>query len=86
MKIEAILRQHPAIEYVFTTVGATGAPERISFFLKINDEYNTCVVMDEVRKPLANAPGLTFTQGLGGLGWRHHRYCRRSARAGECEL
>lgn len=64
-KIEAILRQHPAVEYVFSTIGTTGAPEQLTFFLKINDEYRTRTVMDEVRKPLANAPGLTFTQGGG---------------------
>lgn len=64
-KIEGILRQHPGVEYVFSTIGTTGAPEQLTFFLKINEEYRTRTVMDEVRKPLANAPGLTFTQGGG---------------------
>lgn len=65
IKIEEILRQHPAVEDIFTTVGATGAPERLTFFLRLNEESTTRIVMDEIRQPLANAPGLSFTQGGG---------------------
>ena len=63
IKIEEVLRQHPGVEHIFTTVGSTGAPERLTFFLRINTEYRTREVIDQLRQPLANAPGLTFTQG-----------------------
>jgi len=63
LKIEEVLRQHPGVEHIFTTVGATGAPERLTFFLRINTDYRTREVIDQLRQPLANAPGLTFTQG-----------------------
>ena len=65
IKIEAVLRQHPAVEHVFTTIGTTGAPERLTFFLRINTEWRTRDVINQLRAPLANAPGLTFTQGGG---------------------
>lgn len=67
-KIEEILRQHPDVEHIFTTVGATGAPERLTFFLRLNDQSTTRTVIDQIRQPLANAPGLTFTQGGGPAG------------------
>ena len=65
IKIEDVLRQHPAVEHVFTTIGTTGAPERLTFFLRLNTEWRTRDVIDQLRQPLANAPGLTFTQGGG---------------------
>lgn len=65
IQVEDILLQHPAVEDVFTTVGSTGAPETLAFFVKLTNTSTTRTVIDEVRQALANAPGLTFTQGGG---------------------
>ncbi|MBX3013357.1 MAG: efflux RND transporter permease subunit [Caldilineaceae bacterium] len=65
LKIENVLRQHPGVADIFTTIGATGAPEQLSFFLRIHQDYTTRTVIDELRRPLANAPGLSFTLGGG---------------------
>ncbi|MCL4858032.1 MAG: efflux RND transporter permease subunit, partial [Caldilineaceae bacterium] len=65
IQIEEILRQHPAVIDIFTTVGNTGAPEEVSFFVKLEETATTRTVIDQVRQALANAPGLTFTQGGG---------------------
>jgi HAE1 family hydrophobic/amphiphilic exporter-1 len=65
IKIEQTLRAHPAVTDIFTTVGNTGAPEDISFFVKLRDDTATRTVMDQVRQALVNAPGLSFSLGGG---------------------
>jgi HAE1 family hydrophobic/amphiphilic exporter-1 len=65
VKIEETLRAHPAVTNIFTTVGSTGAPEEISFFVKLRDDATTRTVMDQVRQALAQAPGLSFSLGGG---------------------
>jgi HAE1 family hydrophobic/amphiphilic exporter-1 len=67
-QIENILLQHPAVEAVFSTVGTTGAPEDLSYFVKLTEDSSTRTVIDQVRQALANAPSLTFTQGGGPAG------------------
>ena len=64
-KIEQILQQHPAVEAVFSTVGSTGSPEELAFFVRLTDSSKTRPVIDQIRHALANAPGLSFTQGGG---------------------
>lgn len=64
-QVENILLQHPDIAAVFTNVGATGAPEKVTYFVKVEDNANTRTVINQVRQALVNAPGLTFTQGGG---------------------
>ena len=63
LKIEGILRQHPAVTDLFTTIGATGAPERLTFFAKLDSNAPSRNVIDQVRSAMANAPGLTFSAG-----------------------
>jgi HAE1 family hydrophobic/amphiphilic exporter-1 len=65
IKIEKTLRAHPAVTDIFTTVGSTGAPEDLSFFVKLTDESTSRTVMDQVRQALVNAPGLSFSLGGG---------------------
>jgi hydrophobic/amphiphilic exporter-1 (mainly G- bacteria), HAE1 family len=65
IQIEAILRQHPEVTDIFTTVGNTGAPEELAFFVKLTQTSTTRTVINEVRQALANAPALSFTQGGG---------------------
>ena len=67
-RVEEIIRQHPSVTDILTTVGSTGAPENLSFFVKLQDKTNSRAVMDEMRQAFAQAPGLTFSQGAGLTG------------------
>jgi HAE1 family hydrophobic/amphiphilic exporter-1 len=68
LRMESILRQHPAVTDVFTTVGSTGAPEKLTFFAKLTEESDSRAIMDEVRTAFAQAPGLAFSQAAGLTG------------------
>ncbi len=68
IKIEDTLRAHPQVVDIFTTVGSTGAPEAISFFVKLSDDAVSRTVMDQVRQALVNAPNLSFALGGGPAG------------------
>ncbi len=63
LRIEAILRQHPAVTDLFATIGSTGAPEKLSFFAKLDEDVDSRAIIDEVRTAFAQAPGLNFSQG-----------------------
>ncbi len=65
IKVENILRSHPEVVAVFTSVGQTGAPEKASYTVKLKDDSVSQEVIDAVRKPLANVPGLSFVTGGG---------------------
>ncbi len=65
LKIEDILRQHPAVTDLFTTIGSTGAPEKLDFFGKIDSSVPSRDVIDQIRAAMASAPGLTFSAGAG---------------------
>ena len=67
-RIEAILRQHPSVTDILTTVGSTGAPENLSFFVKLQDKTDSRAVMNEMRQAFSQAPGLTFSQAAGLTG------------------
>ena len=71
MKIEDILLQHPSIADVVTTVGGTGAPEEATFNVSLRDDVPASVtaktVVEDLRGPLANVPGIIFTTSDGGL-------------------
>lgn len=61
VKVEAILRSHPAISDVFTTIGSTASSNQASFFAKIEDEnVDTRAVIDQLREPLAAVPNMSF--------------------------
>lgn len=62
VQVEAILRSHPRISDVFTTVGGTAASHRATFFVKIEGDghYNSRGVIDELRGPLARVPNISF--------------------------
>lgn len=61
IKVEAILRSHPAISDVFTTVGGTASSNRASFFAKIKDKnVDTRSVIEQLREPLAAVPNMSF--------------------------
>ena len=63
-KVEAIIRSHPLIADVFTTIGGTGSPEKASFFVKVIDresgKVDTRQVIDDLRGPLAGVPNMSF--------------------------
>jgi HAE1 family hydrophobic/amphiphilic exporter-1 len=68
LRVEEILRGHPAVTDILTTIGSTGAPENLSFFVKLTEDTASRTAMDEVRQAFAQAPGLTFSQGAGLTG------------------
>jgi len=65
IKVEEILRSHPHVTAVFTSIGATGAPERASFVVKLDEDTATQPVIDAMRGPLTGVPGLSFITGGG---------------------
>jgi len=60
VKVESILLMHPKISDVFSTIGDTGSPETASFFVKVHEEVDTHLVIDQLRGPLAKVPGIAF--------------------------
>lgn len=72
LKVEAIIRTHPWVESVFTTIGSSTEPERASFFVKVREDAPGRSpgerVIDDLRQPLAAAPGISFAlaDGVGG--------------------
>ncbi|MCC9076493.1 efflux RND transporter permease subunit [Litorilinea aerophila] len=64
IKVEEILRSHPDVADVFTTIGGTSTPEQASFFVKVKDEdgrkVDTRKVINDLRSALANVPGISF--------------------------
>ncbi len=64
IKVEAIIRSHPLIADVFTTIGGTGSPEQANFFVKVVDleqgKVDTRQVIDDLRGPLAGVPNMSF--------------------------
>ena len=63
IKVEAILRSHPDVTDVFTTIGGAASANRANFFIKAGEEgedINTRAVIDQLRVPLANVPGISF--------------------------
>ncbi|MCB0185580.1 MAG: efflux RND transporter permease subunit, partial [Caldilineaceae bacterium] len=64
IKVESIIRSHPLIADVFTTIGGTGTPEQASFFVKVVDlergKVDTRGVIDDLRGPLAGVPNMSF--------------------------
>jgi hydrophobic/amphiphilic exporter-1 (mainly G- bacteria), HAE1 family len=64
IKVEEIMRSHPAVIDVFTSIGTTSRPNRASFFVKVEGEgrgrLSTRAVIDELRIPLATVPGMSF--------------------------
>ncbi|HXF60130.1 MAG TPA: efflux RND transporter permease subunit [Caldilineaceae bacterium] len=64
IKVESILLSHPLVSDVFTTVGGSGTPGRATFFVKLHGAgegaVNSRAVIDQLREPLANVPGISF--------------------------
>ena len=64
VKVEDILRSHPLVTDVFTTVGTPGRPGMATFFVKVEGDgdgkVSTRTVIDELRGPLASVPGISF--------------------------
>lgn len=64
VKVEEIMRSHPHVEAVFTTIGTTTEPERAAFFVKVSAEAPgqepTSAVIESLRKPLVEVPGISF--------------------------
>lgn len=59
-QVEAIVRRHPVIENVFTTIGGQGTPEKARITVTLKDGPETREVIDQLRGPLAGVPGLAF--------------------------
>ncbi len=68
IQVENILRSHPLVTDVFTTIGGTGAAEQVEFFVKLKQDTNYVPVVDALRTPLAQVPGLSFRAADGGPG------------------
>ena len=70
-KVEHILRQHPAVANVVTSVGGRGTPEKASFTVTLKDNLKDNIsannVVADLRGPLADVPGILFTIGDAGL-------------------
>ncbi len=62
IRVESIIRNHPQVSDVFTTIGERGAPERAHFFVKLKGGPSAKAqpVMDELRAQLKGVPGLSF--------------------------
>ncbi len=64
VKVESIIRSHPLIADVFTTIGGTGTPEKATYFVKVvkleRGKVDTRQVIEDLRKPLAGVPGISF--------------------------
>ena len=63
-KVETIIRSHPAVINVFADIGGTGTPNKVQFTVTIDEGYRrrrpTAAVIEELRGPLANVPGVAF--------------------------
>src|SRR5690606_2858773 len=59
-QVESILRHHPQIETVFTTIGGQGTPEQAQFAVNLTEGANSRAVIEHLREPLAGVPGLAF--------------------------
>ncbi|MBI4673440.1 MAG: efflux RND transporter permease subunit [Chloroflexi bacterium] len=70
-EVERVLRELPAVEAVFVTVGGASTPERARFIAKFQDAAAVARAETELRTKLAAVPGLAFganTMGGGGTG------------------
>jgi hydrophobic/amphiphilic exporter-1 (mainly G- bacteria), HAE1 family len=72
IQVEKILREHPAVEYVVTTVGGQGSPEEASFVVALKEDLprttTARTIINQLRAPLANVPGIIFSTAAAGLG------------------
>ncbi|NJN84056.1 MAG: efflux RND transporter permease subunit [Caldilineaceae bacterium] len=71
LQVEAIIRSHPMVEDVFTTIGGTGTPESAGFFVKVFDDGSkepSRQVIDALREPLSSVPGISFQLSDGATG------------------
>lgn len=63
-KVEDIIRSHPAVADVFTSIGTTSNPGKAKFTVMVEGGVDSQIpsrtVMDELRGPLANVPGIAF--------------------------
>jgi len=72
VKVEEIIRSHPHVTDVFTTIGSATEPERAAFFVKVADDAPgrepSNRVIEELRDPLASVPAVSFalSDGVGG--------------------
>ena len=79
LAIEAVLRSHPDVANVFTSIGGQGTPEQATFQMKLPEgsDRPTREVMDELRTQFGDVEGLAFQLtggafefGVGGLASR----------------
>lgn len=70
-QVETILRSHPMVEDVVTTIGGQGSPEAASFTVALAKDrpksVTSAAVIEELRGPLAAVPGILFGGGDTGL-------------------
>ncbi len=64
IKVESIIRSHPEIEAVFTTIGEPSNPGAVEFLVSVVGGVESGVpsrdVIDALRIPLANVPSVSF--------------------------
>ena len=63
-KVETIMRSHPAVENIFSTVGGVSSPNTAAFAVQlaggVESEWESREVIAELREPLASVPGIAF--------------------------
>ncbi|MCB9139304.1 MAG: efflux RND transporter permease subunit [Caldilineaceae bacterium] len=64
IQVESIVRSHPSVEDVFTTIGEVSKPNVATFSVQLKGGAKTPVpsrtVIEQLRTPLADVPGLGF--------------------------
>ncbi len=64
IKVEEIIRSHPDIDAVFTTIGETSSPNVANFVVQViggaEAEVSSRDIIDQLRVPLAGVPGISF--------------------------
>ncbi len=64
IQVEEIIRSHPDIDAVFTTIGATSSPNVANFVVQVEGGADATVssreIIGQLRVPLADVPGISF--------------------------
>jgi len=62
LQVENILRSHPLVGDVLTTIGGRSTPEHAEFFVKVNKDAGVSSrdIIEQLRGPLASVPNIAF--------------------------
>lgn len=72
IKVEEVIASHPQVQDIFTTIGSTTSPEQASFLVSVRDDGTnrnlSQQVIDDLRGPLMQVPGIAFAVAESGPG------------------